>query len=282
MRHGFELQGHRGARGLFAENTLEGFVATMALGVSSLELDVGVTQDGVMVVHHDFALNPDIARGPDGRFLAESGAALPLICQLRHADLTQYDVGRIRPTSTTAASHPGQCGADGVRIPALADLLDAISGTGMTLDVELKTDPARPGHSVAPEDMARQLLDVARSAVAEQRLVVRSFDWRGLLWLQEQAPQVPLVWLSQGIADPAGMIVASDGRGTWAPDWNHLSEAGVATVHAAGLRVIPWTVNRADVMRRLIAWGVDGICTDRPDIARAVMAQCGLALPQSC
>ena len=282
MRQGFELQGHRGARGLFAENTLEGFAATMALGVSTLELDVGVTKDGVMVVHHDFALNPDIARGPDGRFLAESGAAATLICQLNHAELVQYDVGRIRQGSLLAAAHPGQCGADGVRIPTLADLLDATASCRMVLDVELKTDPNRPGHSLAPEAMARQLLEVAAAAVAQQRLVVRSFDWRGLLWLQANAADVKLVWLTHGLTDPASVIAASQGRGGWAPNWDHLDEAGLAKAQASGLRVIPWTVNRPDVMRRLMAWGVDGICTDRPDLARRAMAQCGLPLPAMC
>ena len=77
MPQNFHLQGHRGARGLFPENTLDGFLATIALGVDSLELDVGVTRDGVVVINHDFALNPDIARLPDGRWLAETGVAAP-------------------------------------------------------------------------------------------------------------------------------------------------------------------------------------------------------------
>ena len=80
MRRTIDLQGHRGARGLFPENTLSGFAAALAIGVDSFELDVAVTADGVPVVSHDAALNPDLARGPDGAWLTAPG---PLIRTLR-------------------------------------------------------------------------------------------------------------------------------------------------------------------------------------------------------
>jgi glycerophosphoryl diester phosphodiesterase len=65
----FDLQGHRGARGLAPENTLPAFARALAIGVTTLELDAGLTEDGVVVVAHDRRLNPDIARGTDGRWL---------------------------------------------------------------------------------------------------------------------------------------------------------------------------------------------------------------------
>ena len=100
MRRAIDLQGHRGARGLFPENTLAGFKAALAIGVDSFELDVAVTADGVPVVSHDAALNPDLARGPDGAWLDTPG---PLIRSLRLAELAAYDVGRIRTGSAYAA-----------------------------------------------------------------------------------------------------------------------------------------------------------------------------------
>src|ERR671939_1482007 len=72
----FDLEGHRGARGLAPENTLPGFAKALAIGVSTLELDLGLTKDGVVVVHHDARLNPDTTRGPDGQFLTEVGPAI--------------------------------------------------------------------------------------------------------------------------------------------------------------------------------------------------------------
>jgi glycerophosphoryl diester phosphodiesterase len=277
MDRAFELQGHRGARGLFAENTLDGFIAAAALGVSSVELDVGVTRDGVVAINHDFALNPDIARGPDGRWLSEGCDPPPLIRSLSLAELRRFDVGRIRPGSELFRRHPGQCGADGVVVPTLAELVAATAASATVLDIELKTEAARPDDTVAPEAMAEAVLQAARAAAG--RIVVRSFDWRGLAWLQRHAPDTRLAWLSQGQTDPAGVLAASRGSGTWAPAWADLSPGALRAAQAGGLRVVPWTVNIPDDMRRLIAWGVDGLCTDRPDLARAAMKSCNLTPP---
>src|SRR5215470_2427011 len=90
----FDLEGHRGARGLAPENTLEGFATALAIGVDTLELDLGVTKDDVVVVSHDSRLNPDHTRGPDGKFLSAAG---PAIRSLTLTELQQYDVGRLRP-----------------------------------------------------------------------------------------------------------------------------------------------------------------------------------------
>src|ERR687896_2306699 len=86
--HAFDLQGHRGARGLAPENTLPGFERALAIGVTTLELDVGVTRDGVVVIHHDRRLNPDVARGPDGEWISSPG---PLIKALDFKALQRYD-----------------------------------------------------------------------------------------------------------------------------------------------------------------------------------------------
>src|SRR6202171_2637976 len=90
----FDLQGHRGARGLAPENTLPAFARALAIGVATLELDTAVTRDGVVVVSHDPFLNPDIARGPDGRWLEKKG---PNIRDLDYEALARYDVGRLQP-----------------------------------------------------------------------------------------------------------------------------------------------------------------------------------------
>src|SRR5690606_21278304 len=117
LRH-FDLQGHRGARGLMPENTLPAFAHALAIGVSTLELDCAVTADGVAVVSHDAALNPDITR-LDGRWLARSG---PAIHTLSYDALARYDVGAIRPDSAYVRRFPHQRALDGVRIPRLADV----------------------------------------------------------------------------------------------------------------------------------------------------------------
>src|SRR2546430_2645680 len=115
----FDLQGHRGARGLAPENTIEAFSTALSIGVTTLELDVGMSKDGVLVVHHDEWLNPDITRGPEGAFLSQRG---PAIHSLTLEELKRYDVGRIKPGTAYAARFPLQRPHDGARIPTLAEL----------------------------------------------------------------------------------------------------------------------------------------------------------------
>src|SRR5687767_11751574 len=112
----FDLQGHRGARGLSPENTLAAFETALRIGVTTLELDLAMTRDDVLVVSHDRRLNPDHTRGPDGQFLQREG---PAIRTLTLAEVQRYDVGRLKPGSTYEANFPGQNAADGARIPAL-------------------------------------------------------------------------------------------------------------------------------------------------------------------
>ena len=285
MTSSFELQGHRGARGLFPENTLAGFAAAIALGVDTIELDVGVTKDGVTVVTHDAELNPDLTRTPDGAWLACTG---PAIRTLTRAELRRYDVGRLRPGSGYAALFPAQIPQDGARIPTLADVFAATAST--PVDVELKTRADRSDLTVPPEEMAERAVAVAAAAGALARLTVRAFDWRGLRYLRRVRPGVPLVWLTRaetvaraplwwGGPTPADFggsvpraVAAEGGRGAWAPAFSTLTADLVAEAHTLGLRVLPWTVNAPDMMARLLDWGVDGFCTDRPDLAIALKA----------
>ena len=133
------IVGHRGARGLYPENTLTAFAGALALGVDALELDVALTADGLVVVSHDPALNPNITRDAAGAWLAEPG---PLIRSLTAAQLAAYDVGRLRPGTRYAALFPDQSPRDGERIPPLADVLRLADRARFV--IELKTFPARP------------------------------------------------------------------------------------------------------------------------------------------
>lgn len=289
----FELQGHRGARGLFPENTIEGFRATAAVGVDSMELDIAVTADGVPIVSHDPTLDPELTRGPDGAWIERGDIA---INDLTLAELRGYDVGRIRPGSKLAARFPLQHPVDGARLPTLAEVFAAVPHV---LHVEIKTLPDRPHLTVSAEAMAAAVLAVAEAAGAMGRMVVRSFDWRGLAWLKRTRPALPLVWLTgpdtarepglwwemPGFTGPVHEAVAHAAAGAagwvpaWAPRHDTLDAEAIAAAHAAGLAVMPWTVDEPAHIARLIAWGVDGICTDRPDVARDVMRNAGLRPP---
>ena len=293
MKRRIELYGHRGARGLFPENTVTGFAGALAIGVDALELDVAVTGDDVVVVTHDPRLNPDITRTRNGDWLAAPGAT---IRSLRTADLAGYDVGRIRPGSAYAAAHPDQVPRDGATIPTLAEVLRI--DPQASFNIELKTFPWHPCLAVDGAAMAEAVVALADTHGAADRIIVQSFDWRGPRRLRRTQPDIRLAWLTSATlvagartwwdgphpADFGGSVaraVAAEGGPTWGPDYVDLTEEALAEAHAFGLRVVPWTVNRPDDMRRLIRWGVDGLITDRPDLARGVLAEAGYPLPPS-
>lgn len=300
----FDLQGHRGARGLRPENTLAGFAHALAIGVTTLELDCGVSRDGVVVVSHDRALNPDHTRDAAGRFLEASG---PLLRELTYAELRRYDVGRLRPGSDYAAQFPEQQPVDGERIPRLADVFALVQKSGnreVRLNVETKIDPTQPETTVRPEAFIAALVDVIRAAGMEERTTIQSFDWRTLVLVRKLAPGIAVVALTDQQPDEdtmeAGKAGASPwlggldvddyggsvprtvqalGARVWSPHALDLDPRVVAEAHSLGLAVVPWTVNDRQDMERAIALDVDGLITDYPDRLRAVLKSMGIAVP---
>ncbi len=287
----FDLQGHRGCRGLRPENTLAAFRHALALGVTTLEMDCAVTADGVPVISHDPRLNPDLTRGPDGSWIAPPG---PVIVQLRAAELAGFDVGRKRPGSAHAARWPEQVGVDRAAVPTLAEVAALVSAVAVPvrLNIETKLFPEQPDLTVGPAAMAQAILAVLDAAGLTARATIQSFDWRSLDWLAANRPEVARSYLTaRGTLRPAWLggrdldgrkapaLVATAGGRIWSPDFTSLTREEVAMAREFGLAVLPWTVNRPEEMARLVDWGVDGIITDYPDRLRQVLAARGIPLP---
>jgi glycerophosphoryl diester phosphodiesterase len=301
-----DLQGHRGARGLAPENTLAGFRTALGIGVTTLETDVALTRDHVLVLSHDPRLTPALVRGPDGLWLAADGA--PFI-GLDYADLARYDVGRLNPAHKYATQWPMQKPADGERIPTLAELLalarDARSpgGAPVRFNVETKITPLAEVPTADPANFARAVVTAVLSAQMGDRVTVQSFDWRTLLEVKRLAPRIATVCLtieSSGMntvrlgaegASPwhAGLEAAEHGNSVvrlakaagcsaWSPFWRNVTAGQIAEAHALGLKVVPWTVNEPDEMARLAALGVDGLITDYPDRAKIVLTARGFTI----
>ena len=288
--HAFDLQGHRGARGLAPENTLPAFRKALDLRVDTIECDMAITRDGVVVIHHDLWLNPDTTRGPDGRWLDKRG---PAIGELTFAELQQYDVGRLRPGSDYARSFPDQQPVDGTRIPKLADLFDLVRKSGnakVGFDCETKVSPHERGATLAPEEFARRAIAEIRNAGMAARTTVQSFDWSTLQVIQKEAPEIRTMYLtspqtlkrggdggySPGLAGFAPELhgnsvpraVHAAGGRIWAPNQAFLTAAMLADAHALGIVVIPWTINEPSMIAKLLDMGVDGLISDRPDLVQ--------------
>ena len=297
----FDLQGHRGARGLAPENTIAGFAKALAIGVHTLETDIAISRDGVLLISHDPSLNPDLTRGPDGQFLPARG---PVIFHTPWAELQRYDVGRLKPGTRYAGQYPDQQPVDGARLPALAELFALVKRAGdpkLRLALETKINPLAPDDTAAPEPFARALVAAVRDAGLATRTSILSFDWRTLQTIQREAPEIPTVYLTarqrwldnvgRGPATPwtAGfaladhgsvpkMIRAAGGK-VWSSFHGDLDAAQVKEAQALGLQVLAWTVNEPAQIEAMLDLGVDGIVSDRPDRVREAMARRGMGLP---
>lgn len=301
----FDLQGHRGTRGLAPENTLPAFAAALSLGVTTLELDTAITRDGVIVVSHDPFLNPDITRGPDGTYLKEKG---PAIHALSFAELQRYDVGRIDPATRYAQQQPAQQPVDGTRIPRLAEVFVLTRRAGnydVRFNIETKISPLTPEETLPPEDFTNRLLAVIYANAMNAQVTIESFDWRTLQHAQRLAPDIPTVYLTAqqkwfdniGAEKPEGsrwtagfqardyggsvprMIRAAGGR-IWSPYFGDVDNARIDEAHALGLTVVVWTVNQPPDIERMLDLKVDGIISDRPDVVRTALAARKMPLPK--
>ena len=291
----FDLQGHRGARGLLPENTLPAFQKALDLGVDTLECDMAITRDGVVVLYHDLWLNPDITRGPDGKWLEQRG---PAIVEITYGELQKYDVGRIKPGSAYAREFPDQVGIDGARIPRLSDLFDLVKKSGnskVNFNCETKVSPFQPQATFDPLEFARiAIAEIRKSGMAE-RTMVHSFYWDTLQLIQKEAPEIRTVyvvnqrsidarrgpggspWLANfdpsRYGDSLPRAVKAAGGRILSVNYEMVTTAMLAEARALGVVIIPWTVNDLPTINKLLDMDVDGIISDRPDLVQQERAR---------
>ncbi len=293
---------HRGGAGLYPENTLAAFRDAVARGCDGAELDVQLSKDGEVVVFHDYKLKPDICR-LGGKWIEKP---TPLIKDLTLAELRVYDVGRHNPASDYARARPHSMPIDGEKIPTLAQVLEVTSQSKkpFRLQVEFKTSFFDRSASSDPVLLTEATVAVLRKANYLDRTIFVGFDWAGLLHAKKIAPgvecwfttmeldflrdppaqsdtptkQMLRHWAQTGTSpwaagfDPVNYggsiqraIKAAGGDG-WFSYFPDATEQAVAEAKSLGLKVGAWTVNEPSDMRTLIARGLDGICTDRPDV----------------
>jgi glycerophosphoryl diester phosphodiesterase len=298
---------HRGGAGLMPENTLAAFRDAVARGCDGAELDVQLSKDGEVVVFHDFRLKPEICR-LGGKWLKKP---TPRIKDLTLHELQAFDVGRLDPASDYAKAHPHTMAIDGEVIPTLAQVL-AVTGkskTSFRLQVELKTSFVDRDVSADPIELAEATVAVLRQADYLDRTIFVGFDWAGLIHAKTLAPEVecwfttmeldflrpaqpdekPATqvlrhWAETGTSPWAAgfdavkyggsiqrAIKAAGGDG-WFPSYEDATKEAVDHAKSLGLKVGAWTVNAPADMTRLIGLGLDGICTDRPDLLTQALA----------
>ncbi len=294
---GLDVQGHRGARGLLPENTLAGFEHALELGVTTLELDLGLSRDGVVVVTHDPRVDPGVCLDAEGQVL---GAPGPRILDLDLAEIQRLDCGSLNPDPKRFPEPPRR-NLPGARIPTLAEVFELVARRGdrrVRFNVEPKVEPGS-ADTPAPARFVDRVIDVIERHGVGERVTLQCFDWHVLRLAKARIPTLRTAALlgAPDTLDPAwqdGLALEDHGSvlrlliaarafvDDFSPHWSHLVPgrgylgAPVSAYQRAGFGVLPWTVNDAPTMERLIELGVDGIITDRPDLLLEVARQRGV------
>ncbi|GAA0479296.1 hypothetical protein Ade02nite_39860 [Paractinoplanes deccanensis] len=311
----FDLQAHRGGLGLRVENTLASFGNALQLGVSTLELDVQITEDGQAVVTHDRRVTgtkctdtaPAVANDPEFPYVGKYVNTLTL------AQVRTLDCG-----SKTLADKPGQLAVPGARMPLLREVFALVKryrADGVKLNVETKVEAGAPTETAPREQFVQVTAAEVRRAGLLRQVTIQSFDWGALMRMRQVEPRLPVIaltnydflqtgqpgkspWLGGIDIDDFGgdpiRAVRGFGASAFSPVHGfpqngtvgdpayrpYVTREMVRHAHAYGLKVIPWTVDDVPTMNKLIDDGVDGLITDYPDRLRTVLAQRGFQLPK--
>ena len=257
-----QVHGHRGARGMRPENTLPAFEYAIAAGVDALELDMAVTSDNVLVVSHDPELRAPVCTGPTER---------AVIRQLTLAEVRQWDCG-----AKANPAFPKQQAVPGARMPTLDEVFGLAPKGTFLFNIETKSFPNRPEVTPPPEEFARMVLAAIRKHHLESRVVLQSFDFRTLLAMKKLAPEIPLSALYSGAPKSFVAIATEAGATIVSPVASLVTPEQVKAAHAAGLKVLPWTVNTPQEWQRLVDAGVDGIISDDPAALIAWLKEKGM------
>ncbi|TDD52585.1 glycerophosphodiester phosphodiesterase [Nonomuraea terrae] len=288
-----EIHGHRGARGLWPENTLPGMSRTMELGVHALELDVALTADRRLVLTHDLTVSavtsadrgPVHAGDPLYPYVGKPINALTL------AQLRTLDVGVRLPRHPDDPFALTQVPMPETRMPTLGavlGLVDAYEAEGVRLHVELKSDPTRPQLTADPAMFTEMVVEELDKHGRLGNAAILSFDWRVIGHAARLAPGTrrfaliepdTLHW-NDGVGDDVPAAAREAGATTLSPEHVMVDERFMARASAAGLDVAVWTVNDAALAGRMLGLGVAGVVTDYPDRMRELWRERGLELPE--
>jgi glycerophosphoryl diester phosphodiesterase len=267
----YDLQGHRGARGLLPENTIPGFLRAIDEGVDTIELDLAVTADSMLIVSHEPWFNHVISTKPDGEPVSEEEEQSLNIYEMTYEETRQYDVGR-RGNENFPDQEPMV-----VTKPLLSEAVLAIETyveqnglMPVRYNIETKSRPEWYGvYTPQPNVFSRLLYDQLVALDVLDRSTVQSFDPSTLIEMNKIDPDVSLAMLvfeeSQSVERMTEILGFTPD--IWSPNYRLVTPLLVDKTDQMGMQLIPWTVNDRDEMIRLLEMGVDGIITDYPNRA---------------
>lgn len=257
-----EVQGHRGARAIVPENTLAAMDYALEVGVDTLELDLGVTKDNVLVLSHDPFLNPILCVDKKGKNVGEG----VVIHKLTYAELSEYNCASIKNPR-----FPKQTPDKTQKIATLKEVFELVKNSKhpaakkVEFNIETKMVTGQPELTPSPEVFAKLIIDLASEHKMLERVTIQSFDHRSLVAAKKINSKVKVAALFEGTY-PANLLATLQAipAEVFSPNQHWFTKADVETLRKAGIRTIPWTANSEKEWDALIAKGVDGIITDDP------------------
>ena len=280
--------GHRGARGEIAENSIEGFKHTFALGIKAVEFDVVISKDKIPVLYHYFNLMPYLVKDESGNWLKNSELK---VFDKSYEELSKYNIGGLDPESKHGKRFKEQKLLKNAKIPKLSELLELASrkeNKDVFLNLEVKSTPFKMGLTPIPSDTVTLILKDIGTHKLEDRIIISSFDWRILYELKKQNPRIlrGFITLQQDLSTTKkniyenspwmaknysldqlflipNIIKSLEGH-VWSAFYRDVTKQNVELAHKHGLATCVWTVNREQDIIRMIEYGVDGIITDYP------------------
>ena len=271
MENEFDMQGHRGCRGLMPENTIPAMHKALDLGVTTLEMDVVITKDKKVVLSHEQWFGEEITTKPDGTYMGVREERKFNIYWMTYEQVKTFDVG-MKPHPR----FPRQQKMKAIK-PLLADVVDSVREYMKTrrrpfpyYNIETKSDPEFDGvFQPKPEEFVELLMDVIKEKGIEDHVIIQSFDFRTLQYLHKKYPHIKTAMLIED-HDKRGLDEQLKALGftptIYSPAQELVDDKLIKNCHKQNIKVIPWTVNTKEEITKLKELGVDGIITDYPDL----------------
>ena len=277
-----KIYGHRGARGVLPENTLESFKYLFENNIHAYETDILISKDFIPVITHDFKLDPSYTKDINNNWIEDENIK---IIDLSYDQILQFDVGTLNKLSKYGRKFINQKSLQNQKIPKLSELLKLTSDNiveDLLINLEIKSTPIEKNLTPEPDEMVKIIIDEVSRSNLEDRIIYSSFDWRVLREIKERDSKIPRAYLTSGargkIYDKSPWLdftplhngvelpelIKALGGSAWHPNYKDVNKEIVQTSHDKGLPVNVWTVNRESDMLRMIDYGVDGIMTDYP------------------
>ena len=284
---GFDLQSHRGGRGEYTEQSRKAFEESVKMGVSTLELDIVMAEDGTPVVWHDPVIQDD--KCTDTKPATEDDPEFPYVGKLVH-ELNWKQLQTLN-CNKVLKDFPDAKAEEENKLLQLQDVFEiAAADPQMRFNIETKIEAEEPEKSAEPQEFVDAILPVVRANKATSRTTIQSFDWRSLPLVRKAQPDISLALLYSAKTWASGSKWTGDvdydkvggdvnkaatqlGAEILSPEYKLVTPENVASAHEAGLQVLPWTVNEKPDMQAVIDAKVDGLITDYPTRGMEVLKE---------